>query len=129
MGKVVQSGQQNLSLKAPGCMVTGIIAHEFMHALGFFHEQSRPDRDDYIKVNFENIAPQNVNNFIKYSNLITDTLDLPYDYGSVMHYGPKSFSINGEPTIVALDNTSEIGQRKQLSQIDIAEIRKHYNCQ
>ena len=31
--------------------------HEFLHTLGFVHEHTRPDRDDFISINFDNIEP------------------------------------------------------------------------
>lgn len=42
-------GFQELSL-GEGCGYMYIIIHEMLHAMGFFHEQARPDRDSYIKV-------------------------------------------------------------------------------
>ena len=54
-------GAQELSL-GNGCWSTGIVQHEFMHALGFVHEQSRPDRDDYVTVDFTNILSGNLYN-------------------------------------------------------------------
>ena len=45
------------------CMQKSTIQHEFLHALGFFHEQARPDRDDHIKVNWKNINPDNKHNY------------------------------------------------------------------
>jgi len=59
-------GKQELSLLYPGnpydgtCILSGFPAHEFMHALGFDHEQNRPDRDQYIKVNLENLEDRNL---------------------------------------------------------------------
>ncbi|GIX76748.1 zinc metalloproteinase nas-15, partial [Caerostris darwini] len=49
-------GVQSLSLESPTCMKKGVIMHEMMHALGFMHEQSRFDRDDFVKVNWDNIV-------------------------------------------------------------------------
>ena len=45
---------QLLSL-GPGCNHKGTIMHEMMHAVGFWHEQSRPDRNLYVEVLWENI--------------------------------------------------------------------------
>lgn len=47
-------GKQRLSL-GKGCERKGTAIHEFMHALGFFHEQSRLDRDKYVTVYWNNI--------------------------------------------------------------------------
>ena len=67
----------------------GIIVHEIMHAIGFFHEQSRTDRDRYIRVQFENIQPDSRDQFEKLSQRLITDLNTPYDYGSIMHYDTK----------------------------------------
>ena len=43
----------------------GTMAHEIMHALGFYHEHMRPDRDDYVTINENNIKAAMIHNFKK----------------------------------------------------------------
>lgn len=51
----VRGGRQTLSLQSPNCLQVGVISHEFMHALGFVHEQARFDRDNYVTIMWPNI--------------------------------------------------------------------------
>ena len=52
------AGRNDVFLHEPNCMSVGIIMHELLHIVGFQHEQSRSDRDDYVDVIFDNIVNQ-----------------------------------------------------------------------
>ncbi|KFP75238.1 Astacin-like metalloendopeptidase, partial [Apaloderma vittatum] len=125
-GKV--GGGQTVSVMKGGCMWKGIIQHELDHALGFLHEHSRSDRDEHVKIVWEYISPSDRSDFRKFEN--SNNLDLPYDYSSVMHYGPYTFTnTTGKATIVPIpDESVPIGQRQGLSNLDVAKINKLYNC-
>ena len=123
-------GQQELNLQAgsPGCIFHGIIAHELIHALGYFHEQSRTDRDDYVIINWGNIQPGTESNFDSYDETYVDPNGVTYDYGSIMHYSAYAFAIDPTtPTIITRDG-SEIGQREGLSAKDALKIKNMYKC-
>ena len=101
----------------------GSTVHEFGHVLGLWHEQSREDRDQFVTINWDNIEEEFSHNFDQH---IHDGDDIgPYDYDSIMHYGRFAFSINGQPTITPLQPVI-IGQRRGLSDLDIAAINQLY---
>lgn len=126
VGKV--GGKQEIYMQSYCASSKGIVQHEFIHALGLYHEQSRPDRDEYIKINWENINDNREHNFKKKSSL--STLGNTYDYGSVMHYRDDAFSSNGKDTITPLKplNGKVLGQRKEADSQDILDIRLLYQC-
>ena len=77
----------------------GILVHELAHALGFWHEQSRTDRDEHVKIIQANIHPLMMRNFRKYTHQLTDPLGVEYDYGSIMHYGEKVKNMCDSPLV------------------------------
>ncbi|XP_066998537.1 zinc metalloproteinase nas-13 [Anabrus simplex] len=120
----------NLSPNKPnsGCFRKGTILHEFLHALGFYHMQSAPDRDNYVTVVWGNILTGHEHNFKKYGTDTVTEYGVEYDYNSVMHYSAYAFSKNGNKTIVPLDANAEIGQRVDFSQRDIEKLEIMYGC-
>ncbi|XP_036406888.1 high choriolytic enzyme 1-like [Megalops cyprinoides] len=120
-------GRQVVSLARFGCVYNGIIQHELNHALGFYHEHTRSDRDQYVRINWEYVAPYSVYNFQKQD---TNNLNTPYDYSSIMHYGRSAFSTQyGQETITPIpDPNQPIGQRRNLSDLDIQRINRLYGC-
>ncbi|XP_009707751.1 PREDICTED: meprin A subunit beta, partial [Cariama cristata] len=124
-----QEGLQQLSIGA-NCDRIGTIQHEFLHALGFWHEQSRSDRDDYVSIMWDRIQPGKGHNFNKYDDKTSDSLNVPYDYTSVMHYSQNAFRNGTEPTIVTNipDFMDVIGQRMDFSDYDLQKLNRLYNC-
>lgn len=117
-----KSGMQTIKL-GDGCG-PGAMRHEFGHALGLFHEQSHPERDQFVEIKWDNIKPKSRYNFKIATNISKPTA---YDHCSIMHYGPKSFAINRNlPTIVPKGTTAKIGQREGPSVLDVQMIRTLY---
>ncbi|XP_035174276.1 meprin A subunit beta [Oxyura jamaicensis] len=124
-----QVGLQQLSI-GTNCDRIGTIQHEFLHALGFWHEQSRSDRDDYVSIIWDRIQSGKEHNFNKYDDKTSDSLNVPYDYTSVMHYSQTAFRNGTEPTIVTNipDFMDVIGQRMDFSDYDLQKLNRLYNC-
>ncbi|CEF63179.2 Astacin-like metalloendopeptidase, partial [Strongyloides ratti] len=58
----------------------GTIIHETMHTLGIAHQHSRFDRDQFIKINWENINPQFYDMFAISDPKQFTTYGISYDY-------------------------------------------------
>lgn len=98
--------------------------------MGFHHMQSSYDRDDFVRIAWENIQAGTENNFQKYGTDRITHFGAEYDLGSVMHYGAYGFSINGQATIVPLHPLGGIvmGQRTHMSELDQLRLKRMYGC-
>ncbi|XP_013876800.1 high choriolytic enzyme 1 [Austrofundulus limnaeus] len=117
---------QIVSLDRQGCIYHNVVQHELLHALGFNHEQCRSDRDQHIRVLWENIQSGLAYAFDKLDTL---NLNTPYDYNSVMQYHRYAFSANNKPTMEPIPNPNvPFGTATQMSQNDINRLNRLYKC-
>lgn len=115
-----QGGQQLINLVNNP---VGVIAHEMGHTLGFFHEHTRPDRDDHVIIHWGNIRPGFEGNFHKYT---TGRAIGAYDPSSIMHYPSYEFSRNGYATITRRDWTAYPGNYTAISARDVEAVEQIY---
>ncbi|HDR5271239.1 M12 family metallopeptidase [Bacillus thuringiensis] len=119
----MQGGEQTITIGA-SCSVGNTI-HEIGHAIGMYHEQSAPDRDEHVEILWDNIEESAKFNFRKTDWVEAGVFGV-YDYQSIMHYGRFAFSKNNQPTIIPKLNV-EIGQRAGLSNGDVVGVNSLYS--
>ena len=122
-------GPQILSL-GRGCQAHTTIVHELLHAIGFEHMHSHRDRDVFLKIRWENIPRDKWRQFEVVSLLGYKTL-VPFDFESVMLYGPRTFGQDGKISMeskIKGRSVMEMSQKPGLSKGDVDGINRLYMC-
>jgi astacin len=116
-------GEQQVGGSA-ACTVATIL-HEMGHTVGLWHEQSRPDRNTYVSVNYGNLIKGSIGNFNQiYDN--AQTFGTYFDYASIMEYPAFSFSRNGGPAIQSIPAGIPLSNQTGYSTADIDGIERLY---
>ncbi|KAM7538912.1 hypothetical protein Aperf_G00000048657 [Anoplocephala perfoliata] len=130
VGRRSEDEPQAISI-GKNCDKKGIVIHELGHVIGFWHEHTRPDRDDHVEILLDNVVEGQDFNFKKMDSGEVNSLREPYDYSSIMHYAKGTFAkANKDETIrpKACCPRPPIGQRIQLSPGDVRQTNKLYGC-
>jgi Astacin (Peptidase family M12A) len=112
-----------------GCFNEGTATHKMIHALGWHHMHSDLDRDNYVKILWENIQPGRERNFEMVDPNRFGSFNTPYDLKSVMLYRRRALSVNGEDTVVPHDSAYiDVIGRTQFGDGDAMRLNRMYQC-
>ena len=126
------ANQSDVGCKRKGPQIIGLSAsashgdviHEIGHALGLWHEHTRPDRDTYIQVLEANIVDGDQWMF-KPQPITAGDFRSPYDISSIMHYPSWASARSGVSSLLTR-NGQMIPARDGLSGGDLAALRALY---
>ena len=109
-----------------------VAVHEWGHTIGALHTQTRPDRDNFVEINWGNVNPDGLGNFYM-NEVILQKDDSEYDYDSVMHYPTFAFPIDSryQTLRVKAPNTFDLpshAHREGFSDQDEESFRLWYGC-
>jgi hypothetical protein len=108
-----------------GVCTVATILHEMGHTVGLWHEQSRPDRNTYVSVNYGNLIKGSISDFNQiYDN--AQTFGTLFDYASIMEYPAFSFSRNGGPAIESIPAGIPLSNLTGYTATDIDGIERLY---
>lgn len=116
------------TLKVAQVSSIGTVIHEIGHAIGLFHEQNKPGRNNYINVDLNNVIDSFKHNFQEVSGNYY-AIGAGIDFGSIMMYHPKDFAINTSTEVITKkDGSSYLSQyqRDGLSLLDRAFANTFY---
>ena len=134
-----QGGMQIVNI-GYNCVRFRYIVHEIGHVVGFWHEHTRPDRDDFVTVYTNRVYKRNIINFVKRKSSNVDYQGVKYDYGSIMHYPENAFArlrcFGAQCITIAVKNFQEyyiqgrpdLGAARELSPGDIQQANRLYSC-
>ena len=117
----------------PRCENSYIPLHEAMHAIGFWHEHQRGDRDNHVQIN-KNACSMTGSSFdVNFENTHFNwgNTGHAYDFGSIMHYDPFACAKSRNNPVITYPGTNDpvkLTKTSTFSDLDIAQINKMYPC-
>ncbi|XP_076802655.1 uncharacterized protein LOC143446758 [Clavelina lepadiformis] len=111
------------------CNDVSVVLHQLMHALGFYHEHSRPDQEAYITVNEDDIPKAQAFSYRMKSAEEVVNIGYEYNIKSHMHYTSDKFMAAGKYAFVKTsDGQPHLENSKYPDDNDIAELADYYKC-
>ena len=117
-------GNQQFITGSINCTVA-TVTHEMGHTIGLLHEHQRPDRTTYIVFDEANVDKPFITGNYDFFTYNYQVIGL-YDYASVMHYPPFSFTKNNLPVLESIPAGIPLSNQVGYSVGDIDTIERLY---